>query len=122
CLVSDRRDRIGRLPQSHSCTSQALSEDELIGRYAGDRVESSEKMVRAHRGIASKLPQGQWFFRLCLDPAKDLIHPTFPPRAAFPHKNAQSQTAPAVSCAQGGPGTLQRQTRCLNLGVSERNR
>lgn len=32
-------------------------------------------MVRAHRGIASKLPKGQWLFRLCLDPTKDLIHP-----------------------------------------------
>ena len=39
-------------------------------------------MVRAHRGIVSKLPEGQWLFRLCLDPANGLSHPTVLPRIA----------------------------------------
>jgi hypothetical protein len=39
-------------------------------------------MVRAHRGIASKLPKGHWLFRLCFDPAKSFSHPTFMPQIA----------------------------------------
>jgi hypothetical protein len=42
----------------------------LIGRYAGNRIKCSEKMVRAHRGIASKQPKRHWLFRLCFDPAQ----------------------------------------------------
>ena len=39
-------------------------------------------MVRAHRGIASKLPNGRRLFRLRFDPAKGLSHPTFMPQIA----------------------------------------
>src|SRR5262249_19738261 len=98
-LIGDRRDRIGRSPQSHRCTPQTLSEDELIGRYAANHVESSEKMVRAHRGISSKLREGQWLSRLFLDPAKALIHPTFPPRVA----DCLACTALCRSGSGGGP-------------------
>ena len=39
-------------------------------------------MVRAHRGIASKLPKGHGLFWLCFDPAKDFSHPTCMPQIA----------------------------------------
>jgi hypothetical protein len=39
-------------------------------------------MVRAHRGIVSKLSKGHRLFRLCFDPAKSLSHPTFMPQIA----------------------------------------
>ena len=58
-------------------------------------------MVRAHRGIASKLPKGHWLFRLCFDPAKGLRHPTFMP-----------QMADCLACTalyrNGGSGNAQR--------------
>ena len=58
-------------------------------------------MVRAHRGIARKLPKGHWLFRLCFDPAKGLSHPTFMP-----------QIADCLACTalyrNGGGGNSQR--------------
>jgi hypothetical protein len=76
----------------------------LIGRYTGNHVESSEKMVRAHRSIASKLPEGQSLFRLCLDPAKDLIHLTFPPRL----RTASLEPLSAVAAAATRSAAPQR--------------
>ena len=40
-------------------------------------------MVRAHRGIVSKLPKRHRLFRLCFDPAKGFSHPIFMPQVAY---------------------------------------
>ncbi len=58
-------------------------------------------MVRAHRGIASKLPKGRRLSRLCFDPAKGLSHPTFMPQIA----DCLAYTA--LYC-DGGGGNSQR--------------
>ena len=62
-------------------------------------------MVRAHRGIASKLPKAHWLFRLCFDPANGLSHPTFMP-------TFMPQIADRFACIalyrNGGGGNSQR--------------
>src|SRR5215471_8912034 len=58
-------------------------------------------MVRAHRGIASKLPKGHWLFRLCFDPPKHLSHPTFMPQIV-------DCLACTALCHKGSGGNSQR--------------
>jgi hypothetical protein len=55
-------------------------------------------MVRAHRGIASKPPEGQRLFRLCLDPAKDFSHPQQPPLAVGSGNPSRLRATIIVHC------------------------